>query len=79
MAGVEWLPIPNFPKGCDAVAVEVMLTASGVMTRDNFRRCSICCRSGAYRTSPEGKQLRANQALVRLNGYTEAEMLSAVE
>ena len=31
---------------------------------------------GAYRTSPGGVQLRANSALVRLNGYaTEAEML----
>ena len=34
---------------------------------------------GAYRSSPEGKQLRANVALVLLNGYeSEAEMLSAV-
>ena len=34
---------------------------------------------GIYRSSPEGKQLRANAALVRLNGYdSEAEMLPAV-
>jgi PAS domain S-box-containing protein len=34
---------------------------------------------GAYRSSREGRQLRANAALVRLNGYaSEAEMLSAV-
>ena len=34
---------------------------------------------GAYRSSPEGRQLRANAALVRLNGYTsEAQMLAAV-
>ncbi|WP_418316521.1 EAL and GGDEF domain-containing protein [Piscinibacter sakaiensis] len=34
---------------------------------------------GAYRSSPDGQQLRANQALVRLNGYsTEAELLTAV-
>ena len=34
---------------------------------------------GAYRSSPEGVQLRANPALVRLNGYdTEAQMLAAV-
>jgi diguanylate cyclase (GGDEF)-like protein/PAS domain S-box-containing protein len=34
---------------------------------------------GAYRSMPDGRQLRANPALVRLNGYTdEAEMLSAV-
>ena len=34
---------------------------------------------GAYRSSPAGRQLRANAALVRLNGYAgEAEMLAAV-
>jgi PAS domain S-box-containing protein len=34
---------------------------------------------GMYRSSPEGKQLRANPALVALNGYeTEAELLAAV-
>jgi diguanylate cyclase (GGDEF)-like protein/PAS domain S-box-containing protein len=34
---------------------------------------------GAYRSSPDGRQLRANAALVRLNGYeTEAELLTAV-
>ena len=34
---------------------------------------------GIYRSSPDGRQLRANPALVRLNGYaSEAEMLGAV-
>jgi diguanylate cyclase (GGDEF)-like protein/PAS domain S-box-containing protein len=34
---------------------------------------------GIYRSSPDGKQLRANPALVRLNGYaSEEEMLAAV-
>jgi diguanylate cyclase (GGDEF)-like protein/PAS domain S-box-containing protein len=34
---------------------------------------------GIYRSSPDGRHLRANPALVRLNGYeTEAEMLRAV-
>lgn len=34
---------------------------------------------GAYRSSPAGRQLRANAALVRLNGYAdEAEMLAEV-
>ena len=34
---------------------------------------------GAYRTLPDGTQLRANPALVRLNGYdSEAEMLAGV-
>ena len=35
---------------------------------------------GAYRASPSGQMLRANQALVRLNGYaSEAEMLEGVK
>lgn len=35
--------------------------------------------TGIYRSSLDGKQLRANPALVKLNGYeTEAEMLAAV-
>ena len=35
---------------------------------------------GAYRSSPEGKQLRANPALVRLNGFaSEAEQLAGVQ
>ena len=34
---------------------------------------------GVYRTTPDGRQLRANPALVRLNGFsTEQEMLAAV-
>lgn len=34
---------------------------------------------GAYRSTPEGRQLRANATLVRLNGYaSEAELLAAV-
>jgi diguanylate cyclase (GGDEF)-like protein/PAS domain S-box-containing protein len=34
---------------------------------------------GIYRSSPEGRLLRANRALVRFNGYdTEAEMLGAI-
>ena len=35
---------------------------------------------GAYRSSPDGRQLRANPAQVRLNGYdTEAELVAAVQ
>ena len=35
---------------------------------------------GVYRSSLDGRQLRANAALVRLNGYdNEAEMLAAVQ
>ncbi len=49
------------------------------MTGDNFSSLFDLLPIGAYRSSPQGKQLRANEALVRLNGYTsEAEMLAAV-
>ncbi len=35
---------------------------------------------GVYRSSPDGQQLSANQALVKLNGYkTEAELLSSIK
>ena len=35
---------------------------------------------GAYRSSLQGRQLRANPALVRLNGFaSEAEMLASVD
>ncbi|HMO47316.1 MAG TPA: response regulator [Rubrivivax sp.] len=35
---------------------------------------------GAFRSSPAGRQLRANRALVRLNGYaSEAELMAAVD
>ncbi|MDV7399916.1 hypothetical protein RZS08_51350, partial [Arthrospira platensis SPKY1] len=35
---------------------------------------------GAYRSSPDGRQIRANLALVRLNGYeSEAEQLASVK
>ena len=35
---------------------------------------------GAYRSSPDGQQLRANSALVKLDGYqTEAELLAATK
>jgi diguanylate cyclase (GGDEF)-like protein/PAS domain S-box-containing protein len=34
---------------------------------------------GIYRSTPDGRQIKANQALVKLNGYeTEAEMLASV-
>jgi PAS domain-containing protein len=35
---------------------------------------------GAYRSSLQGRQVRANPALVRINGFeSEAEMLAAVD
>ncbi|MDP1648897.1 MAG: PAS domain-containing protein [Rubrivivax sp.] len=46
---------------------------------DNFSSLFEFLPIGAYRTLPDGTQLRANLALVRLNGYaSEAEMLAGV-
>ena len=49
------------------------------MIASNFSSLFDLLPIGAYRSSPSGRQLRANAALVALNGYTrEAEMLAAV-
>ena len=49
------------------------------MADDNFSSLFNLLPIGAYRSTPEGRQLRANTALVKLNGFdTEAEMLAAV-
>lgn len=49
------------------------------MHRSDFSTLFKLLPIGAYRSSAEGRQLRANPALVRLNGYTsEAEMLAGV-
>ena len=48
------------------------------MPHDDFSTLFDLLPIGAYRSSPEGRQLRANAALLRLDGYaTEAEMLAA--
>ena len=48
------------------------------MSDDDFSTLFDLLPIGAYRSSPDGRQLRANPALVRLDGYaTEAEMLAA--
>jgi PAS domain S-box-containing protein len=45
----------------------------------DFRRIFDNAAEGMYQSTPEGRQLRANPALVRLNGYaSEAELLAAV-
>ena len=49
------------------------------MHRSDFSTLFKLLPIGAYRSSAEGRQLRANPALVRLNGYTiEADMLAGV-
>ena len=48
-------------------------------TSGNYRDIYENANIGIYRSSPAGKQLRANPALVRLNGYeTEAQQLASV-
>jgi diguanylate cyclase (GGDEF)-like protein/PAS domain S-box-containing protein len=49
------------------------------MALDNFSTLFDLFPIGAYRSSPDGRQMRANAALVRLNGYAfEADLLAAV-
>ena len=49
-----------------------------LMAIDDFSTLFDLLPIGAYRSSPDGRQLRANPALVRLDGYaSEAEMLAA--
>ena len=49
------------------------------MGEDDFSSLFDLLPIGAYRSTADGKQLRANAALVRLNGYrTEADMLASV-
>jgi PAS domain S-box-containing protein len=48
-------------------------------TAAEMRRIFDNATEGIYRSSPDGKQLRANPALVRLNGYaSEEELLASV-
>ncbi len=47
---------------------------------DNFSTLFEFLPIGAYRSAPDGQQIRANPALVKLNGYSsEAEMLAGVK
>jgi PAS domain S-box-containing protein len=57
------------------MVVEALPEAGGDDWSSLFRFLPI----GAYRSTPEGRQLRANPALVRLNGFeSEAEQLASV-
>jgi PAS domain S-box-containing protein len=59
----------------DRTEAELAAQAAERSYRQLFEHTTV----GLYRSSPDGKQLRANAALVRLNGYdNEEEMLSAV-
>ena len=56
-----------------------MGAADGV-THDSFSSLFEFLPIGAYRSAPDGRQLRANPALVRLNGYSsEDEMLHGID
>ncbi len=59
----------------DVVARSDALVAAERDHRSIFESATV----GIYRSTPDGRQLRANPALVRLNGFeSEAEMLAAV-
>lgn len=47
---------------------------------DHLQRIFDNATEGMYRSTPDGRQLRANKALVRLNGYaSEAELLAGID
>jgi len=55
------------------------MTHTGGHTDDNWSLLFAALPIGAYRSSPDGRMLRANPALVRLNGYgSETELISSV-
>jgi PAS domain S-box-containing protein len=52
----------------------------GALSRDDEFTLFELLPIGAYRSLPDGRQIRANPALVRLNGYaSEAELLAGVQ
>lgn len=61
-------------------AAELQRTSQAIQQAEqSYRRLFEDTLEGIYRSSLEGRMLRANPALVRLNGYTtEAELLAAV-
>lgn len=75
------------PAGGDSVSISVSAcgkpgfsTAAQSMIHNDFSSLFERLPIGAYRSSPDGRQLRANPALVRLDGYaTEAELLAATK
>ncbi len=63
-----------------ALAVYFNKYRNNSTTLSNTRELINNLEEGVYHSSLDGKQLSANPALVRLNGYkTEAEFLNAVE
>ncbi len=80
-AGSVWLA------GAGALALTAMAAALRLRIRlrrseeerENHRSLIENLSEGIYRSTPDGRQLSANRALARLNGYgSEAEMLAAV-
>lgn len=71
--------MPTMSAAADDSHSAANVASSGSAALDDFRTLFEFLPIGAYRSSPEGRQLRANPALVRLNGYSsEAHMLASV-
>jgi len=65
--------------GCGSSATGASVDALPMTQATDFSTLFDLLPIGAYRSSGDGRQLRANPALVRLNGYaSEAEMLASV-
>ena len=66
-------------EGEPALQVAIIDVDERMRAEDEYRNIFEHATEGIYRSTPDGRQLRANPALVALNGYsTEAEMLAAV-
>ena len=72
---------PAFYIGSGEDVSELIETQQQLRTAErDYREMWENAAEGIYRSSPDGKQLRANPALVAFNGYSsEAELLAAVE
>lgn len=66
-------------EGEPALQVAIIDVDERMRAEDEYRNIFEHATEGIYRSTPDGRQLRANPALVALNGYdNEAEMLAAV-
>jgi|GEM_PF-787259 len=66
-------------EGEPALQVAIIDVDERMRAEDEYRNIFEHATEGIYRSTPDGRQLRANPALVELNGYdNEAEMLAAV-
>jgi hypothetical protein len=66
--------------GLAGLGHNALMTPPEPLSLEDFSSLFTFLPIGAYRSSPEGRMLRSNSALVRLNGYdTEVDHLASVK